>query len=227
MQSTQQREKGPRTFITMTLLSQSWEIILRQHFGRNGNNNKSDAYKDVRCGLIRDGKNYSRWQAAETGNNRDTGRQRCTRLTLPRSSRCLGLRQFCFFFKLTHFWERERKWAGESQRDRERERQRERILSRLCTVSTEPYTGLEPRTPRSWPELNSRVEHSTGWATRGALIIPVSSTSATLPCSRKLTPLCWLMPVAACVSSQRILPRSWPFWARIYMYTESGSLWWN
>ena len=35
------------------------------------------------------------------------------------------------------------KWGR--QRERERERERERILSRLCTVSTEPDSGLELR----------------------------------------------------------------------------------
>ena len=39
--------------------------------------------------------------------------------------------------------ERGREGGRESDRERERERERERIPSRLCTVSTEPDTGLD------------------------------------------------------------------------------------
>ena len=34
-----------------------------------------------------------------------------------------------------------------AEREREREMETERIPSRLCSVSTEPYTGLEPMNP--------------------------------------------------------------------------------
>ena len=38
--------------------------------------------------------------------------------------------------------ERENEWGR--GRERERERERERILSRPCTVSAEPNSGLDP-----------------------------------------------------------------------------------
>ena len=49
-------------------------------------------------------------------------------------------------------------------REREREREKERTPSRLCTVSTEPNVGLNPRTSRSWSEPKSRVKRSTSEA---------------------------------------------------------------
>ena len=61
-----------------------------------------------------------------------------------------------FIFK---FILRER--ACTHKQGRGRERGRERIASRLCTVSTEPNAGLEPRTVRSWPGPKPRVGHLT------------------------------------------------------------------
>ena len=73
-----------------------------------------------------------------------------------------------FFFKFVYF-ERERERAQGSRGEREREgenplskRERERILSRLCTVSTEPDAGLQLSEP--WDhdlELKPRVGHLT------------------------------------------------------------------
>ena len=57
------------------------------------------------------------------------------------------------FFKVYLFYERERG----RQRTCVLERGRERILSRLHAVSTEPDMGPVPRTPRSLPEMKSRV----------------------------------------------------------------------
>ena len=57
-------------------------------------------------------------------------------------------------------WEREHMWTGEQQREKERKPQAD------STLSTEPDTELDFMTPRSWPELKSRVGCSTDWATR-------------------------------------------------------------
>ena len=55
---------------------------------------------------------------------------------------------------------------------RQREREKEGIPNRLCTVCTEPDTGLKLMTQRSWPELKPRGGHLTYWAwkTKGHLI---------------------------------------------------------
>ena len=70
---------------------------------------------------------------------------------------------FFFFFKFVFylFWERVSQGGAEREADR--------IPSRLCTPSTEPDRGLDLPTVRSWPELKSRVGHSTDWATQAPL----------------------------------------------------------
>ena len=59
-------------------------------------------------------------------------------------------------------WERDRVWAGEEHREREGERESQAG----STLSAEPDTGLNLTTVKSWPELKSRVGHSTDWATQ-------------------------------------------------------------
>ena len=60
------------------------------------------------------------------------------------------------------FWERRRA----SGRGAERVREGERTPSRLRAVSTEPRAVSISQTVRSWPELTSRVECLTDWATQ-------------------------------------------------------------
>ena len=61
-----------------------------------------------------------------------------------------------FFFKFIFlFWERERTWAGEDQRDRERER----IPSRVCAISPKSDMGIDPMNCKimTWAEIESRM----------------------------------------------------------------------
>ena len=62
---------------------------------------------------------------------------------------------FLFIFLSNLFILRERAWAGVEQKERERER----ILSRLCTVITEPDAGLELMNHKilTWAESKSQA----------------------------------------------------------------------
>ena len=53
------------------------------------------------------------------------------------------------------------KGRGEEPRERERESQANDSL-----VSSEPDMGLDPTTPRSWPEPKPRAGSPTNWATQ-------------------------------------------------------------
>ena len=65
-----------------------------------------------------------------------------------------------------YFWERERAWAGEGQRERDWDTELE-AGSRLHAVSTEPDIGLELTISEimTWAE----VGRSTDWATQAPL----------------------------------------------------------
>ena len=58
------------------------------------------------------------------------------------------------------FFERESLSGGGAEREKERESQAG------YTLSTEPNTGLDFTTLRSWPEPKSRVRRLTNWATQ-------------------------------------------------------------
>ena len=69
---------------------------------------------------------------------------------------------FYLCFLKIYLFERECEWR-EGQRERETESQADSLLS------TEPATGLDPTTLRSWPEPKSRVSHLTDWGTQAPL----------------------------------------------------------
>ena len=71
---------------------------------------------------------------------------------------------FKFFIKLCIYFERENTCT------RAGEEQREKIPGRLHAVSTEPNTGSNSQTVRSWPQPKSRARGSTNWATQAPLI---------------------------------------------------------
>ena len=67
-----------------------------------------------------------------------------------------------FFLIFIYFWERDRAWAGEKQRERETRNPKQAPGSRLQAVSAEPDAGLEPTNCKSmtWAE----VRRLTDWA---------------------------------------------------------------
>ena len=62
---------------------------------------------------------------------------------------------FLSFFKKVYLF-----WGGRWQRQGERENPKQALLA------WSPTWGSNSQTVRSWPELKSRVGHSTNWATR-------------------------------------------------------------
>ena len=64
-------------------------------------------------------------------------------------------------FLMFIFWERERVWAGEGQRERETQNPKQAPGSELSARS--PTRGSNPQTVRSWPEPVGRL---TDWASQ-------------------------------------------------------------
>ena len=75
---------------------------------------------------------------------------------------------FGIFLMFNYFWERDRVWAREGQRDTHTESE---AGSGLQAVSTEPDTGLEPTDCEimTWAEVGS----STDWVTQAPLNFPI------------------------------------------------------
>jgi len=55
-------------------------------------------------------------------------------------------------------------WMNFREGERERETEGEREPQAGSTPSADPNVGLDPMTPRSWPELRSRVGRLINWA---------------------------------------------------------------
>ena len=73
-----------------------------------------------------------------------------------KASITLYISKSCLMF--IYFWERERQSASRGRAEKERHTEAE-TGSRLWGVSTEPKTGVERTTVRSWPEPQSDAWH--------------------------------------------------------------------